>query len=274
MTQERVFNALDRLLQLLWGEVHSFLPTLLIALGIFLVGLALAYTMRHFTRRLILGLDRVFGHRSLAGRMYFTSFSNASEWLSAVVFWMVILFSVTVITEVLGLKVVSTWLAGITTYLPKIIVALIIGLFGFFAGKIAAEIVNRMAASAGFLQSGVMGKLTQTGVMLVTIVIAFGQLGIDLHFLTTLIYICLAGFLISMALSFGLGSRQLVANVLASYYLRKSYQVGQTIKISEIEGKIVEILPSGVVVETKEGRTLIPCIKFVEWVSTSLRSSA
>jgi ribosomal protein S1 len=63
-------------------------------------------------------------------------------------------------------------------------------------------------------------------------------------------------------LAFGLGAGTTVSNIIASRYVRKNYQVGQQIRIHELEGKILEINPTGIVVDTKSGRTFIPAKLF------------
>ena len=59
-------------------------------------------------------------------------------------------------------------------------------------------------------------------------------------------------------MAFGLGARTAVSNILASYYLQKTYTPGHNVRIGEIEGEIIQITPTAVVLATPEGRTLVP----------------
>jgi hypothetical protein len=72
------------------------------------------------------------------------------------------------------------------------------------------------------------------------------------------------------ALAFGLGSRVVVENILASHYAKKLYQVGHVVRVGNTEGRIVRITPTAVVVQSKDGETAVPARAFLETVSTRL----
>src|SRR5690554_7824335 len=69
------------------------------------------------------------------------------------------------------------------------------------------------------------------------------QAGIDTTLVTNNISIIFGVIFASVALSFGLGSKDIVKEILYSYYLRKSVQVGDKIKIEDdnVEGTIASI---------------------------------
>ncbi|HSG06406.1 MAG TPA: mechanosensitive ion channel domain-containing protein, partial [Nitrospiria bacterium] len=94
------------------------------------------------------------------------------------------------------------------------------------------------------------------------------QIGIQVEFLTTLIFVVVGGLFGGIALAFALGARKIVGNLIASQYLLQTHSVGQIVKIGEIRGSIREITPTAVVVETPEGRVFIPASKFQEEAST------
>ena len=66
------------------------------------------------------------------------------------------------------------------------------------------------------------------------------------------------------ALAFGLGARRSVSNLLACHYLAKWYRVGQVVRIGEHQGRILEILPAAVVLQTSAGKLYIPATQFAE----------
>jgi small-conductance mechanosensitive channel len=74
----------------------------------------------------------------------------------------------------------------------------------------------------------------------------------------------------AMALAFGLGSGPTVSNIIASYYLHKTYRVGQAIRIGDVRGTILEISPTSVALETAEGRVTVPAKRFTEEISVLL----
>ncbi|MGH9463447.1 MAG: mechanosensitive ion channel domain-containing protein, partial [Vicinamibacteria bacterium] len=60
------------------------------------------------------------------------------------------------------------------------------------------------------------------------------------------------------------------SNVIASHYLNETYEVGQRIRVSDIEGRIVEIKSTGVIIDTSEGRVFVPAKEFSESISILL----
>jgi len=73
------------------------------------------------------------------------------------------------------------------------------------------------------------------------------------------------------ALAFGIGSKETVSNILASYYLQKTYRVGQEVRIAGLEGRILEITSTAVSLDAPVGRVLVPARKFSEEASVLLK---
>jgi len=78
--------------------------------------------------------------------------------------------------------------------------------------------------------------------------------------------VVLAGF----SLAFGLGARQVVANLIASHALQRQFAVGQRARIGGIEGEILEFTPTSVILATGEGRVTVPAGRFDEEPSVML----
>ena len=63
---------------------------------------------------------------------------------------------------------------------------------------------------------------------------------------------------VSVALALSLGARTYVANLIGGHQLRHSFSVGQTIRMGGFEGRILDLTPVSVVLETEEGRVSLP----------------
>ena len=70
------------------------------------------------------------------------------------------------------------------------------------------------------------------------------------------------------ALAFGLGARNLIANLIGAQYLRKHCRIGEQMQLGDIEGSIVEVTQTCVVLDTDYGRAVIPAKMFQEQVSS------
>jgi hypothetical protein len=175
---------------------------------------------------------------------------------------------------VLGLPVVTTWLSGVASYLPNILVAVLIGAVGIIGGVLIRDVVTTAASSAGFTYSTTLGRFAQYAVLLITLLVGIDQLGVDISIITNILMILIFAMLFGAALAFGLGAKTSISNILAAHYVRKTYAVGHSVRIGEVEGQITEITPVGVVLQAQEGQVYIPAQQFNEMTSVLLREDS
>ena len=256
---------LEVLLQGLAQHLAGTAPRIAGALALVVLGLGLAFLARTLSRRLLAGLDRLVpGLRRLARGADLQQ--SAGRTVGRVLFWMVLLFFVTAATEVMGLPVVSVWLSGIVLYLPRLLAAVLI----LFAGLLGGHFLRDLIISTGIAYANALGRLGQGSVLVVSALIAVDQAGLNVDFLTSVLLLVLGSGLIGSALTFALGARTTVANILASYYLQKTYRVGHRVRIGEFKGEIVDITATSVLLETKEGRVSVPAAVFGQQASILL----
>jgi small-conductance mechanosensitive channel len=190
--------------------------------------------------------------------------------VSVIFSWVVLLFFIIAATETLGLPVLTTWLSGIALYLPRILLAALIVLAGFVGGAVLRELVTAGAASAHIAQSSFLGTLAQFTVIVISLLIAISEIGIDITLLTNIVTLIIAALLLSAAVGFALGAQVTIGNIIASYYVQKQYKAGQIVAIDEIEGKIIEITPTAVIIEARQGTVSVPAKQFIEKSSSKI----
>lgn len=106
--------------------------------------------------------------------------------------------------------------------------------------------------------------------MAFTLLLGLSQLGLDVTLFTSIITLAAAALFASGAIAFGIGAADAVRNVLASHYVRKSYQPGQRVRIDDVQGEILELGQIAVLVGTEEGEAWVPARHFVEEVALIL----
>jgi small-conductance mechanosensitive channel len=109
-------------------------------------------------------------------------------------------------------------------------------------------------------------------ILALSVIIAIDQIGIDIQFLTNILTLIIASLLFSASLAFGLGAQTSVSNILGSYYLQQVYKEGDNIRVNDVEGIIIKITPTVVLLETKSGRVTIPSKIFNESKSELIKS--
>ena len=238
-----------------------------LALIILAVGMAVALVADRLARKLISKAAAL-----LASRGHEIAAAQGSDRVEAAVgrtlYWIVVVIAVMAATEMLGLPVVTAWLSGVASYLPRVAVAVVIAAFGTIAGRAARYMVATAASTAQLPAAQRLGRLAQITIVTATALIAIEQLGIEISFLKTALLLVLAALLAGAALAFGLGGQHLVANILAAYYVQKLYQVGQTVRLEGIEGRITRITETAVIIDSKDGEVAVPAREIAESRST------
>ncbi len=263
--EQQLIDSLSQFIQ----TVGAYLPKLLSAVALLLLGLILAWGAKWLILRLGAGIDRMvqaIGIASLHVRLRWPV-ADILGWLT---YWLIILFYITLAVEVLGFKGLSGWLGNLITYLPSLLLA---GLFifgGFLLGNTIRDRITTGGRSAGLQRSDTLGSWTRMIIILLAVIVGLAQIGIDVRLFEYILTIFVAALAIAIALAFGMGAGHTVSNIISARYVRKTYQVGQKIRINNLQGKILEMSSTGVVLDTDEGRTFIPARVFDEEASVLL----
>ena len=248
---------------------NAYLPTLLTALVALLVGVGVAWVVRAMLLRIAdslvdmlkrRGVEEVIGsrHQWPVG----TLTANAA-------FWIIVMVSGAVFMRMLGLGDAAIWLAAGARFLPAVTGAAAILIVGYIAASALSEMARRtLSRSADPNLPVVVARLAFVLINLVAILAALRQLGIDLILIRTMLIVAGSAFLGAIALSFALGARSSVANLVAAHYVRGHCQRGQYIKIGAVEGEILDVSTTTVVLDTAKGRVLIPANHFNQEVVT------
>ena len=113
-----------------------------------------------------------------------------------------------------------------------------------------------------------------TLVLLIVFSVAAGQIGIDNTLLVALVAILFGVMFGAIALAFSFGAKTTIANLLAAQSIAQTYSPGDIIRIGDIEGKILRITRTSLILETPDGQTLIPAKRFSEQESVQISGAS
>jgi len=242
-----------------------YLPNVLGAFLLLFAGWIVARLLRAAAVRLMTLGERALARVSAGRGASPTRLPSASaKILGSVVFWVVVLFFLTAATQVLGLDTFTAWLARVVDYLPTVLAGALIIVAGFLVSRLAREVVEAAAASAGERQRKLIGRVVQAAILVTAILVGAEQIGIKVTFLVILAAAAGIAMVGTVALALSLGARNYVANLIGGHYLRQRYSVGQHVRVAGYEGRILELTDTAVVLETVEGRASLPAKVFNE----------
>lgn len=245
-------------------HVPNLLGALLLVLLGWLVASAVRALIRSLGSRINRGLDRML-RAERAARLRLSP--TMLRLIGTAAFWIILLLFLSFATDLAGMDAVTEWLRDVLRYLPTLLFGVIIIVSGHLIGLLVRDLLLEALASAQVEQREVVARLAQTATFLTAVIIGVHQIGVNVSFVTLVIAVVLGSVLLAFSLAFGLGARGLVANLIGTHYLRRQLQPGVRVRVGEIEGEIIEITPTNVVLETDEGRAFIPARMFSEQVS-------
>ena len=254
------FNQIATLIKDFGGRV--LFAFLLLILGFILARLVASVITRFLQ---LIGFDRLLSRTAFQTLLERSGTKKPiSKILGIIGFWLILSLFLVSASEKLGLPIVSEALTGLFFYIPKVVIAILILVLGLIAANFVRELIVMACSSAGITQGTIVAQAFYVAAILLVVVTSINQLGINTALLDNTIMIIIAGLIGGSALSFGLGARSAVANLIASHYLRSVLRVGVNIRMGTIHGKVVALTPVSIVVETEEGRVVIPAAQFNE----------
>nr|WP_293302559.1 mechanosensitive ion channel [Allomuricauda sp.] len=172
--------------------------------------------------------------------------------------WLLLLVFFIVAADILDWGIISTEIGNLLRYLPRLFTALVLFTIGLYLGSIVKNAIKNLFESFEFGGGKIISGLMFYVIVIFMSITALNQAGVDTTIITNNITIILGSFLLAFALGLGLGSREIVADLLRSFYTRKNYAVGDKIVIGEDSGVIEAIENNSLTLVTKEGKFVIP----------------
>ncbi len=250
-------------------QVIAFAPQLFGAILMLIMGWIMALILRIATNKLVHGFDSLFKRLASSGGIKQESIKRSyAEIASKLVFWMVMIFFIAAAANLLGWDMFSSWVNTVIAYLPNLIAGLLIILAGFIISNIARTGIANTSNTTGIKESDMLARVAQIIIFFTALVVGIEQIGINVRFLTNALLVVVGVLLGGGALAFSFGAKSLIENIIGAQYFRKHCRIGEQLKIGDIEGSIIEVTQTTIILDTGTGRTVIPAKKFQEQVSS------
>jgi hypothetical protein len=191
-------------------QIGAFLPRVILALAIVVVGWLVAKAVRF---ALVKGLRAINFNvvTEKAGIDHFLRQGSGDldtiRVLGALAYWLVIFAALMIAFNSLSLAYVTELIGRIVLFVPKVIVSVVILVFGAYFARFVAAGVTTYLRNVGTREATLIGRLTLYALMAFVILIALDQLGLgDIIRQTFLIVV--AAVALGLALAFGLGGQK------------------------------------------------------------------
>ena len=260
-------TAIGSVLNSLVDAAGVFLPRALTGLGIFVVGFILAKVAAKAIKTAFarFRIDQLLEKVGLTGTLARLGLQEApGHLLSRLVYYLILVLFLQSAAQAVGLSAVADSITAFFSYLPNLLAAFLVLLVGMLVAQFAAGAVTRSARDSGVEFAPVLGRIVSSLIIFVVGLMAVTQLQIDTQIIRMVVMILLAGASLAMALTFGLGSRDVTRNLVAGYYARKIFEPGKEIEIQGRRLTLAGIAPVHTLLEKDGEITTIPNKVFLE----------
>lgn len=199
-------------LQNLWIGFIDFVPALIVAIILFIIGWVVASVIAKSLNQLfaVLKIDKFFqsiGTEQMLAKMNMKL--NVGYFIGEIARWFIIIVFLVASLDIVGLQEVNRFLSqAVLGYIPKIFIASIILIIAAVLSDALGKLVSGGAMAAGANKgANVAGTVTKYAVWIFALIIALSELGIAPQFMQILFTGIVATLVISFGLAFGLGGK-------------------------------------------------------------------
>jgi hypothetical protein len=208
-----------------WLQLVNFVPKLLAVLVILFFGWIVAILVRSAVKR-VLDFTHFDQFAQKSGLEAFMNNGNVKLTLSGIIsqlmYWLVIILFVITGANSLELSAVANLLEQLAAYLPHIIVAILVIVFGTLLARFVNRLVFAWLYGIKFEHSLAVSTSAEYGIQLLAVFVALEQLGIGMQLIYSLFVIVFGAVFLALAIAFGLGGKDWAAKVISDLSKNKN----------------------------------------------------
>lgn len=201
----------------LWIGVVDFVPNLLVALVIVLLGWGIGTLLGRVISQIMkaIKIDEALRRAGVEDFLNKGGLNlNSGNFLGGLVRWFIILVFLVGAFDVLHLSQVTLFLKDILNYLPQVIVAVLILIAAGMVADAMKKVVLSSAMSAEIPSAGFLATVTKWTIWVFAVLVALSQLGIAAGFIQTIFTGLVVALSLGLGLAFGLGGQDAAGRVI------------------------------------------------------------
>ena len=211
-------------LQAVLGQIVAYLPRLAFAAVIIIVGWLIAKTARFAIVKAL----RAININVLTERAGLDGFleqggiqRDTVDIFGLLVYWLVVFAALLAAFNTLGMNYITELMRQVVTFVPRVMVALVILAFGAYFARFVAGAVMAYCRNVSIQDADLLGRIAQYAILAFVVLIALEQMQIAGDIIRISFIVILAGIVLALALAFGIGGQAWAAELLERWWSRK-----------------------------------------------------
>lgn len=178
--------------------------------------------------------------------------------------WLLFLVFLIIAADIMKWSFVSQEIGNLLRYLPQLFSAIALFMIGMYIAKFVKSAIQGFYESFDLSGSKIISEIVFYIIAIIITITALNQAGIDTRVITNNVTVILGAFLLAISIGFGLGSKEIVGDILRTFYSRKTYVIGNVIEIKDVKGTIEAIDNISLTLKTDEGKIVLPIKEVAE----------
>jgi len=195
----------------LWDEVLYFLPSLIGALIVLIIGLVVASVLARLVEKVLfyLKIDNLLKRADVEQYFHRANMKiDTGHFFGQLIYWFVLVAFLLAASDILRFTAFSGFLESVLLFIPDVVIAALILLATLVIANFLKKLVVASASSAKLHHAGGIGLVVWWAIFIFGFVPALSQLGINIGILNTLITGLIAMLALAGGLAFGLGGKE------------------------------------------------------------------
>jgi len=243
------------------SQFEDFVPRVLGCLIILIVGYLVAKGVKIIIQQILskIGFDRIGDRLNEIGIIkQLKTEVSLSEIVAKIFYYYLLLIFLTLAAEKLGVDTITNMVLSLVNFIPKLIAGAILLQIGIMLSDAIKTAVTALCKSFNIASAKLIGNIAFIFFLIITFITALKQIGMETAMLESSFLLVIGGVVVAFGIGYGIASRDVLANIISSFYSKKNYKEGQLIKIDNVKGVITKIDNTSVTIVNDTTTVIIP----------------
>lgn len=243
------------------SQFEDFVPRVFGCLLILIIGYLVAKGVKIIVKQILskIGFDRIGDRLNEIGIIkQLKTAVSLSDIVAKIFYYYLLLIFLTLAAEKLGVDTITNMVLSLVNFIPKLIAGAIMLQIGIMLSDAIKTAVTALCKSFNIASAKLIGNIAFVFFLIITFITALGQIGIETALLESSFILVIGGVVAAFAIGYGIASRDVMANIISSFYSKKNYREGQVIRIDDVKGVITKIDNTSITIVNDTSTTIVP----------------
>jgi hypothetical protein len=207
-------------LQASWESILLFLPKLIGAIVVFIIGWFIAIWIGKIVAAILekIKFNELFSRTGWKSAFEKAEISiSASDFIGAIIKWILVIISLMVAADILEWTTFSVLLNEIILWVPNLLVAIAILIVAIIIADILEKMVKASTQKMGVGMVNCLGSAIKWSIYVFAILASLSQIGVAKEIVNALVIGFVVTIALALGLSFGLGGKEMAARMLEDW---------------------------------------------------------